>query len=412
MKKILQISSCLSGSTGRIAQQIGDKAIENGWESWIAYSGREPSIPSKSNVFPIGSLFVSKIHAIETRLFDRHGLGSRKSTKKLVERIKDIKPDIIHLHNIHGYYINIEVLFHYLSKANIPVVWTLHDCWAFTGHCVHFTDVNCYKWRNDATVHCCNCPKKKGYPASYLLDRSRSNYKLKKQLFTNVKNLTIVPVSYWLGRVTAESFLGKYPIHVIQNGIDIKTFYPRTDMVAAIRAKYGWQGKYVVLGVATGWSEDVGLSTFYRLRENLDESIAVAMVGLTEKQKAVLPKGITGILRTHNADELAEIYTASDILFNGSFQETFGLVTAEAMACGTPAIVYDSTACPEIVNNNRGRVIPVGDFDRLISAILSIRELSETERANMSATCTQYVRENLDKNNKYQEYIKLYNSLI
>jgi len=412
MPKLLQINSCIKGSTGSIAQNIGELAIEHGWESWIAYSGREPLSESQSHLLVVGSRYVSQLHALGTRLFDRHGLGSRSATKELVERIKEIRPDIIHLHNIHGYYLNIEHLFNYLSISCIPVVWTLHDCWAFTGHCVHFTDVNCYKWKDKAQEHCCNCPKKKGYPTSYFLDRSKENYILKKQLFTSVKKLTIVPVSYWLGDVTSESFLGKYPINVIQNGININTFYPRKDRVKEVREKYGWKDKFVILGVATGWSEDVGMSIFFKLRYSLDDQYAIVMVGLTEKQKSQLPKGITGFLRTQNADELAEIYTASNVLFNGSYQETFGLVTAEAMACGTPVIVYDSTACPEIVDNDRGRIIPVGDFGKLLEAISSLKEMPVAEKERMSKTCVEYVNTHLDKNYKYQEYINLYNSLL
>lgn len=408
MRKILQISSCLSGSTGRIAQQIGNKAIEDGWESWIAYSGREPRIPSKSSVIPIGSKFVSQVHAIITRLFDLHGYGSYFSTRRLVKQIDTLRPDIIHLHNIHGYYINFRVLFKYLKESRIPVVWTLHDCWPFTGHCVHYTDVNCYKWR-DGT--CSKCPKQRSYPSSIFFDRSKYNFKSKKSSFSSLKYMTIVPVSYWLGRVAAESFLGIYRIQVIQNGIDINAFYPRKGCEKVLRKKYSWGNRFVILGVAKGWSEDVGLSTFYKLRESLNNEYAIVMVGLTKKQIAELPSGITGITHTEH-DELAEIYTASDVLFNGSYQETFGLVTAEAMACGTPAIVYNSTACPEIVDNDRGRIVPVGDFDKLLKAVCSLKELSEEDKERMSATCVEFVRTNLDKNKKYQEYINLYNSLL
>jgi len=410
MPKILQISSCLKGSTGTIAQQIGEEAIEAGWESWIAYSGREVVVPSQSHIFPIGSKFDAQIHAIETRLFDRHGLGSRSATKRLVEKIKEIKPDVIHLHNIHGYYINIKVLFDYLSKAGIPVVWTLHDCWAFTGHCVHYTDVKCNKWKPSEAVHCCNCPKKKGYPTSYFLDRSAKNYALKSKLFTSVENMTIVPVSHWLGSVTAESFLGKYPIGVIQNGIDVSRFYPRTEAVTRIREKYGWDDKFVILGVAKGWSEDVGMQHFYRLRELLDDNYAIAMVGLTADQMKKLPDGITGIMRTYDANELAEIYTTADLFFNGSYQETFGLVTAEAMACGTKVMVFDSTACGEIVSDETGYILPVGGLDEFVPKIIEMARCSE--RSSVCSACKNYVRQNLDKDMKYQEYVELYKSLI
>lgn len=409
MPKLLQINSCLDRSTGRIAQQIGEKAIEAGYESYIVYPARAGSRECKSYTFEIGSKFDAFCHALLTRIFDRHGLGSRLPTKKLVRQIEEIRPDVIHLHNIHGYYINYPILFNYLSKAGIPVVWTFHDCWPVTGHCVHYTDVNCHKWEEGT---CSNCPKKKGYPSSVLFDRSSRNYQDKKRTFTSLENLTLVTVSHWLKGVVEHSFMKNYPLRVIQNGVDIKRFYPRTESVKKIREKYGWDNKFVILGVATGWSDDVGLSTFYRLRSSLSEDFAIVMVGLTDEQMKVLPEDITGIKRTSNQDELAEIYTASDVLFNGSFQETFGLVTAEAMACGTPAIVYDSTACPEIVGDDRGRVIPLGNFDKLIAAILSLKALTRTEKEVMSVTCVEYVKEHLDKNRKYQEYVDLYESLL
>lgn len=409
MPLLLQINSCLNKSTGRIAQQIGEKAIEAGYESVIAYPARAGACSSQSFTFEIGTKLDTTCHALTTRLFDRHGLGSVRATQKLVKQIDELKPSIIHLHNIHGYYINYPILFEYLAKNNIPVVWTFHDCWPFTGHCVHFTDMNCHKWENGT---CDNCPKKKGYPTSMLFDRSRKNYRDKKKAFTSLRNLTIVPVSYWLGDMVKRSFMKEYPIRVIQNGIDVNTFYPRKEVSNKVREKYGWKNRFVVLGVATGWSKDVGLDTFIKLRSVLDEQYAVVMVGVTEEQKKALPEGITGINRTDNQEQLAEIYTASDVLFNGSYQETFGLVTAEAMACGTPAIVYDSTACPEIVDNDRGRIIPVGDFEELLVAINSLKDLSQEAKERMSVTCVEYVKKNLDKNNKYQEYINLYNTLL
>ena len=408
MKKLLQINTCITQSTGRIAQQIGEKAIADGWESYIAFPAREPMVDSKSHLNYIGTKFDQYMHALLSRIFDCCGFLSRRATKKLVKQIDALKPDLIQLHNIHGYYLNIPVLFEYLKKSGIPVVWTLHDCWAFTGHCVHYTCVDCFKWKTG----CFDCPRKKSYPISLVFDRSKHNYTAKVKAYADMPNLTIVPVSYWLGDVAGQSMLGKYPIHVIQNGIDVNVFRPRTETVAKVRDQYGLVGKYVILGVATGWSEEVGLSTFFRLRSSLSENFAIVMVGCTQDVLEKLPEGIVGISRTNNVDELAEIYTAADILFNGSYQETFGLVTAEAMACGTPVIVYDSTACPEIVDNDRGRIIPVGDFNKLIAAILSLEALTRTEKELMSASCVDYVKNNLDKNQKYQEYIELYNLLL
>lgn len=407
MKRLLQINTCITQSTGRIAQQIGEKAISDGWESYIAFPARAPKVESKSKLIVIGTKVDQYIHALMTRIFDCCGFLSRRATKQLIKQIEAIHPNVIHLHNIHGYYLNIPVLFDYLKKSGIPVVWTLHDCWAFTGHCVHYTCVSCFKWKSE----CYDCPRKKTYPNSFLLDRSKQNFELKKRAYENMPNITLVPVSHWLGREVSQSMLGKYSIHVIQNGIDVNVFRPRRESVAGVRERYGLCGKYVVLGVATGWSEEKGLSTFFRLRKQLSADFAIVMVGCTPNILKQLPDGIIGISRTNYVDELAEIYSAADILFNASYQETFGLVTAEAMACGTPVIVYDSTACSEIVTSETGYIAEVKDEIQVLNYILEDKMLDSTRRRVRSEKCRQYAIAHFDKNIKYQEYIKLYNSL-
>ncbi len=407
MKRLLQINTCITQSTGRIAQQIGEKAISDGWESYIAFPARAPKVESKSKLIVIGTKVDQYVHALMTRIFDCCGFLSRRATKQLIKQIEAIHPNVIHLHNIHGYYLNIPVLFDYLKKSGIPVVWTLHDCWAFTGHCVHYTCVSCFKWKSE----CYDCPRKKTYPNSFLLDRSKQNFELKKRAYENMPNITLVPVSHWLGREVYQSMLGKYSIHVIQNGIDVNVFRPRRESVAGVRERYGLCGKYVVLGVATGWSEEVGLSTFFCLRKQLSADFAIVMVGCTPNILKQLPDGIIGISRTNNVDELAEIYSAADILFNASYQETFGLVTAEAMACGTPVIVYDSTACSEIVTSETGYIAEVKDEIQVLNYILEDKMLDSTQRRVRSEKCRQYAIAHFDKNIKYQEYIKLYNSL-
>lgn len=408
MPKLLQINTCITQSTGRIAQQIGEKAIIAGWESYIAFPARVPMVDSKSNLIHIGSKCDQYFHALMTRIFDCCGFLSQNSTKQLIKRIELLKPDVIHLHNLHGYYLNIPLLFSYLKTLDVPVVWTLHDCWAFTGHCVHYTCVNCFKWQTG----CYECPRKATYPNSYVFDRSKQNYQAKKTAYWGMRNMTIVPVSYWLGDVTAQSMLGMYPIHVIQNGVDTSVFYPRRDKINKIRMKYGLMDKFIILGVATGWSEEVGLSTFYELRKRLSLDYAIVMVGCTSDLLKQLPEGITGISRTNNVEELAEIYSAADILFNGSYQETFGLVTAEAMACGTPVIVYNSTACPEIVSPDTGYVVSVGDIDAILDSIYKQKDKDFESVEKQSNACASYVKMNLDKNYKYDEYVLLYNEIL
>lgn len=408
MKTIIQINACITQSTGRISQQIGEKAIAMQWESYIAYPARAPKVYCKSHLISIGTKADQYFHALCARIFDCCGFLSRFATKKLIRDIDRIKPDIIQLHNIHGYYLSIPILFDYLKKSGIPVVWTLHDCWAFTGHCVHYTSVNCYRWKEE----CHDCPRKKSYPSSYFLDRSKYNYRAKIKAYAEMPNLTIVTVSNWLKKESCQSILGCYPIKVIQNGIDVNVFRPRPEAIERIRTKYNLIGKYVILGVATGWSEEVGLSSFFELRRSLSDRFAVVMVGCTPEILGKLPEGIVGITRTNNVDELAEIYTASDILFNGSCQETFGLVTAEAISCGTPVIVYDSTACPEIVSPETGYIAPANDVSTVLKYILHDASISEYKRNERRNNCRKYAIKHFDKEDKYQEYLNLYNSLL
>lgn len=408
MPKLLQINTCITQSTGRIAQQIGERVIADGWSSYIAFPARASTSQSKSHLVKIGSRADQYFHALLSRLFDCCGFLSRRATGKLIKQIELLKPDVIQLHNLHGYYVNLPDLFKYLKESGIPVVWTLHDCWAFTGHCVHYTCVDCSRWETE----CHDCPRKKSYPKSFVFDRSRQNFRAKVQAYSGMSNLTIVTVSNWLGKAVGRSVLSSQTIHTIQNGVDLGVFYPRAYAYARVRKKYGLEGKYVVIGVATGWSEEVGLSTFIWLREQLPSDVAIMMVGCTPDIMKILPAGIIPISRTNNVDELAELYSSADILFNGSYQETFGLVTAEALSCGTPVIVYDSTACPEIVTPETGYVVETKNTDQVLSYILADKMLDDSIRATRRITCRQYAERHFDKDEKFLEYEHLYNELI
>ncbi len=406
MPILLQINSAKTiGSTGKIVEQIGLIARNEGWKCYVASSARYSS-PSKLHEIKIGGIFSEKIHALLSHIFDAHGLGSYFETKKFINKIKKINPDIIHLHNIHGYYINYKILFKYLTTIKIPIVWTFHDCWPMTGHCVHYTAVNCYKWQTE----CKKCPRLYGYPKSYVFDNSRRNFRLKKRLFSSVENLTIVTVSKWLSLVVKQSYMSKYPIHIIPNGIDINSFYPRKYAVNKIRNKYELGDKFVILGVATGWSQDNGFYDFLELRKMLDYEYIIVLVGVTKAQKDSLPKGIVGINRIDNVTELAEIYSTADIFVNGSYEETFGLVTAEAISCGTPVIVYDSTACPDIVTPETGFVIPIRDIATMSKTIIAYA--TNADRDTYSFNCCRYAELNLDKEARYAEYINIYNAII
>ncbi len=398
--KLLQINSTLNwGSTGRIAEEIGQTVIAKGWESYIAY-GRYNN-ESVSQPIKIGKNRDVYNHVWQSRFFDNHGLVSQDATRHLIKQIEKINPDIIHLHNIHGYYLNYQIFFDFLLKADIPVVWTLHDCWSFTGHCSHYSFAGCKRWR----TLCHDCPEKREYPSSWFLDRSEQNYRDKIRSFTSVKNMTLVPVSEWLAGEVRQSFLKNYPIKVIHNGIDTEIFSPKQ----VNKSELGIDDKFMVLGVASIWSARKGLADFIELRKKLSDSYFIVLIGLSEKQIKSLPNGILGICRTNSVQELAIYYSAADVYVNTSVEETFGLTTTEAISCGTPAIVYDATACPEVLTPETGFVVKQGDLLDMANKIACIKQ---NGKSVYTEVCRQRAVELYDKKNKCNEYLKLYEELL
>jgi putative colanic acid biosynthesis glycosyltransferase len=403
MPKLLQI--CVegnTGSTGTIAESIGGLVMKRGWESYIAH-GRFPR-PSKSNIIHIGSYFDVLLHGIETRIFDRHCLGSRRATKKLISQIQSLKPNIIHIHHLHGYYINIEILFEYLSTANIPISWTFHDCWSITGHCCHFDYVGCEKWKTE----CYNCPQKKEYPASYFIDRSKKNYILKKELFTSVPNMTVISVSKWLNSIVGKSFMAGIPRQVIYNGIDIDIFKPIMGH-NNVKNKFSILDGFMILGVAGVWSEQKGLSDFIKLSKNIAKKDFIVLVGLNKSQIKRLPLNIIGITHTENQQELKKLYDAADMYMNLSVEETFGLTTAEALACGTPAVVYNATACPEVIDSDTGFVVEKNDIKGLLNTIEIIKK---NGKQYYSSACRSRAVNCFSKNDRFAEYVDLFESIL
>ena len=359
--KVLQINSvCGIRSTGRICTDIADVLRKNGDECKVAY-GRE-SVPKQYEdiAFRIGNDNDVKLHAIASRAFDTAGFHSKCATRSLLKYIDEYSPDIIHLHNIHGYYLNVELLFDYLKERNLPVVWTLHDCWSFTGHCSHYASVGCEKWKSG----CYSCPQKGEYPASLFLDGSKRNYERKKSAFCGVKNLTVVTPSEWLAEETRKSFLGEYRVVAIPNGIDIEVFKPTES---DFRERYGLENKKIILGVATAWSESKGLDDFIKLSQLLNERYKIVLVGLTDEQIAGVPKDIISIKRTNSAVELAEIYTAADIFVNLTYNDTYPTVNLEAQCCNTPVLTYRTGGSPESVPSEN--VAEQGDLDAIVNML-------------------------------------------
>lgn len=358
MKYLFINSVCGIRSTGRICTDLAQQLEAEGNECKIAY-GRVEEVPDKFQRYAvrIGTDFDLKMHALQTRLFDTHGFGSKKATAEFLRWADEYAPDVLWLHNIHGYYINVEMLFVWIkSRPNMQVKWTLHDCWAFTGHCVHFTMAKCTQWQ----THCGYCSQLRRYPACFAMGNVSQNFDRKKAAFTGVKNMTLITPSNWLADLVKQSFLKQYPVEVHYNTIDTTVFKPTPS---DFREKYGLQNKTIILSVASTWDDRKGLSDFFSLARKLDNNYEIVLVGLSAKQLQQLPKNMLGICRTNNVKELAQIYSAADIYLTLSVEETFGMTVLEAKSCGTMPVVLKGTACEEAAKIVDGIVV---DHDLLL----------------------------------------------
>ena len=394
MMKVLQINSFFSkGGPPRIVHGIYETIAKNGDECLVA-AARETPLPGM-NTYRIGTKLTTYLCAIQSRVLDNDGFVARRATKKLINQIKEYNPDVIHLHNLHGYYINVELLFEYLKKAGKPVVWTMHDCWAITGHCPTFSEIRCEKY----LTGCNHCPLKKEYPSSLILDASRKNWLRKKESFNGVPNLTIVCVSKWLETVIKDSYLSDYTTEVIYNGVDLSSFKRN---ISNFREKYHLENKRLILGVALHWVKRKGILDFITLAELLDERYQVVLVGNINSKDC--SNRILNISPTSNDDELADIYSACDICLNLSYVESFGLTTIESLACGTPVITYDQTAVPEIARQFDMPVVPAGDIYRLKDAIESFFEQGKKNIKSFDVS-------HFERGLQYDKYYNLYKKL-
>lgn len=399
--KVLQINSvCGIGSTGRIATDIHNILIEQGYESYIAY-GRDLS-KNCTSVIKIGTEIDNYTHVAKTRIFDKHGFGSKRATEDFIIKVKELDPDIIHLHNIHGYYINVEILFDYLKEANKPVVWTLHDCWSFTGHCSHFDYIGCEKWKSG----CYKCPQKKQYPKSILHDNSRHNYSRKESLFSQLKNLTLVTPSKWLSDKVKESFLKDYRVEVITNGIDLSLFQRKGKR---FRYEYEIKDKFLLLGVANNWTDKKGYGDFIQLSKVLSNEYLIVMVGLNKGQLSCIPRNILGIERTDSIEELVDIYSSSDVYINFTREEVLGLTNIEAQACGTPVITYNSGGSPETIDGSTGRIIEIDEYLEVIPIIEKMKSRSISfDRSKIE----EVIRSKYSSIEMSRKYLHLYREVI
>lgn len=401
--RIVQINGGAKGSTGKIMMGIADIARTQGHEvmcaSPITTTNRDAG--EDCGYYRIGTFNGRRLNVALARITGFNGCFAWFETYKLLKKIDEFKPDIIHLHNLHDSYINLPMLFSYIKKHNVPTVWTLHDCWAFTGQCPHFTIVKCDKWK----VGCHNCPQYKEYPAS-LYDNTKKMWQLKKKWFTGVKNMTIVTPSEWLAGLARESYLKQYPIEVINNGIDLNVFKPTHSN---FRKQYGIPGdKYIVLGVSFAWGYRKGLDCFVEMAEKLGEQYQIVLVGTDDEIDKNLPHNIISIHRTQNQKELAEIYSAADVFVMPTREENYPTVNMEAIACGTPVVTFDTGGSPEMLDDKTGIVVEANDIEATKKAI---KDICEKKRCNDEEYIVAYSK-NFDMKKRFAEYIELYANVL
>lgn len=392
MKVLIINAVCGSGSTGRMASDMYSLLKEKGHQVKIAYGvGKGTRVP-KEDLIRFNNMFGYYMHNALARLTDGAGYYSSIATLRLIRKIRNFDPDVIQIHNLHGYYINIGILFQYLKSSNKKVVWTLHDCWAFTGHSAYCDAIKCEKWKDG----CFNCPQIAVYPKAFI-DRSKRNWEKKKRCFTGVPNLTIITPSHWLAGLVRQSFLAEYPVEVIHNGIDISQFMPLKN---DFRQIYGIEDKFIVLGVASSWGDMKGYSDFIKLAGVLDDTYKVVMVGLNENQIQRLPANVLGIQRTLNVKELVYIYSSSDVFLNLTYCDTYPTVNLEARACGTPVITYDTGGSRESAGET-GIFVKQGDLEAVINEIKKLR----LQSTRISIDTVQF-----DQKKTLDKYLELYSS--
>lgn len=390
--KIVQINTvCGNGSTGKICVAISELLSKQGIENYIFYA-------SGNSTYPLGRRYMSfgevKWQALKSRVLGNYGFNSKRATKRLLKELDGIAPDIVHLHNLHGHNVHLGMLFSYLKEKKIKVFWTFHDCWALTGYCPHYDMVGCDQWKTDG---CKKCPQRKYY--SWFFDRSRYLFEKKKELFTDL-DLTIITPSHWLAEQVKQSFLYKYDVKVIHNGIDLTVFYPRKS---DFREKYNIEDKFIVLGVAFDWGPRKGLDVFIELSKRLDERFQIVLVGTNDTVDKQLPSNIISIHRTQNQAELAEIYSVADVFVNPTREEVLGLTNIEALACGTPAITFQTGGSVECVDETCGCVVRKND----IASLQQVIECTCIEHPYQKEECIRKAQE-FSSECRYKDYEDLY----
>lgn len=398
--KVIQVNTVgNTGSTGRIAEIIGSLLTENGDESYIACARNIK--PSRSNLIKISHTPTIYANVIWQRIFDTDSPFSIKSTKKFISQIKEIAPDIIHLHNTHGYYLHNETFLKFLAEYNKPIVWTLHDCWTFTGHCCYFDLINCQKWKQQ----CYNCPQKHDYPSSLIFDKSKENHTKKIELISAINNLTFVTPSNWLADLTKQSRLKYSDIKVIPNGIDLNVFKPSENDITSNIPKE----KKIALFVANVWNEVKGVNFIPKIHKLFGNDFQMVIVGVNKKQKEFFESlGIIAIEKTENIEDLTSLYSRADVFVNPTLADNLPTVNMEAIACGTPVVAFNSGGTSETIKDNTGMIVQKENVQLLVNAAKEIAN-RKTELRN---TCIESAKRFFDSKRNFANYIDLYRSIL
>lgn len=390
MKTVQLNVTCGVGSTGKICLAVSELLWDKGIENYVLFS--EGDSDYKYGVKYADKLEI-KLEALKSRIFGNYGFNSKKLTGRLISKLDEIEPDIVHLHNLHGHGCNLEMLFNYFKEKKIKLFWTFHDCWAFTGYCPHYDMIGCDKWQEQ----CSDCPQKGAY--SFFFDKSDKLYTKKQKLFSDL-DLTIITPSRWLESQVKKSFLRKYPVKVINNGIDLDIFKPRES---DFRDKYGLRDKFIISGVAFNWDERKGIDVFGCLARELPDDCRIVLVGTDANSKKLLPDNVITIDRTENQTQLAEIYSACDLFVNATREDTFPTVNIEALACGTPVLTFNTGGSSEIIDCTCGMTVEKNDVESLYDAVLYIKEKRPFSKEDCLKRSADYRKED-----KFREYADLY----
>lgn len=391
--RIVQINSVCRGSTGKIARMINDHLDQNNDEGYTLFSVGEPV--DMDHEFCCSNSSEVKKNALQSRIKGNYGFNSEKATERYINKLEELKPDIVHVHNIHGHDLNLETFFRYLEEKGIPVVITMHDCWLFTGYCPHYQSVSCDHFMNG----CGPCPVYRQY--SWFKDSSKENLERKKNVLLSLPDLTIVTPSQWLKDEVKKSVLKECSVEVIHNGIDLGSYHQSDSNVNDEKQR-------LILSVAFPFTEKKGFSDLMRIAGNLSEGYRMVLVGISEEQKKNLPQNVTGILKTDSIEELVKLYNDADVLVSASHEENFPTVNLEAQACGLPVAAYDVGGTRETFNQNTGIAVKDGDVEALLSACMHLAE----KKRNISGECRKFAEDNADSQKMAESYRKLYHRIL